>query len=157
MFGMSREVTVLLGSPFLVSLVRRENFLVGPFWSMPVGIFRLPGSLSPSLGYMKLKEHTGNFPQYHSLGPGVPSLLAFFSLPFRGLHLFNMLCLSFSLYSRRKRGKYFYLVFLEEVLHWSLYSRFYLWNMENIYLIGWYRRLNKYIYKVLHSLEIRKH
>lgn len=89
---------------------------------MPVGISRLPASSVPSLEFIWLKENLENSLQCHSSGPGVPGLLVFFSLPFRGLCFLYMMPMFFTVLSGRERHMYFYAIFLEEVPHCHISS-----------------------------------
>ena len=63
--------------------MKKAVFLFEPFWSVSIGVFGLPASPVPSLGYIWQKENPGNSLLCRYSGPEVPSWSTFIALPFR--------------------------------------------------------------------------
>lgn len=65
--------------PFLVLWLEKAGFLRAFFFNY--GCFSVARFFSTCLGFIRQKENSGNSPLYYFLGPTVPCLSTFFSLP----------------------------------------------------------------------------
>lgn len=80
---LSSESFMLLDWSFLGPLIERAGFLRGFFLSVPIGIFRLPASATPSQDVRGQKKSPGNPPPCCSSGPQIVCLLlSTFQSPF---------------------------------------------------------------------------
>lgn len=73
-------------------VIQLEQVFVGSFWSVLVGISRLPASSPPSLGFIRKREKLGNSPPCYTMGPQGSQLVCFFLPTFQSLPMF-ILCI----------------------------------------------------------------
>lgn len=64
---------VFLGCPFPSILTRKNRLLLGLLLSVPIDISRLPASLAPNPGSMRLRENPGTSPSSRDSGPQISS------------------------------------------------------------------------------------